>query len=248
MRHVNILEKLDFNNFKVSVKSSDVLTCITAYQLLASAIEQPLHLGITESGGMVNGTVKSAIGIGLLLCKGIGDTLRVSLAADPINEVKVGFHILQALNIRKRGVNFIACPTCSRQEFDVINVIKTLESRLEDVTTPMDISIIGCMVNGIGEAEKADIGVSGHRNKRMAKINVEQNQFEEALLYLNKALVLAEDSNLKSLIALRKARLMLQQNETKNAENILNNITHPGWKELALYILNHDMHFKKLKS
>lgn len=165
MRHVNILEKLDFNNFKVSVKSSDVLTCITAYQLLASAIEQPLHLGITESGGMVNGTVKSAIGIGLLLCKGIGDTLRVSLAADPINEVKVGFHILQALNIRKRGVNFIACPTCSRQEFDVINVIKTLESRLEDVTTPMDISIIGCMVNGIGEAEKADIGVSGHRNK-----------------------------------------------------------------------------------
>ncbi|AFA41023.1 1-hydroxy-2-methyl-2-(E)-butenyl 4-diphosphate synthase [Wigglesworthia glossinidia endosymbiont of Glossina morsitans morsitans (Yale colony)] len=165
MRHVNILEKLDFNNFKVSVKSSDVLTCISAYQLLASAIEQPLHLGITESGSLTNGTVKSAIGIGLLLFSGIGDTLRVSLAADPVNEIKVGFHILQALNIRKRGINFIACPTCSRQEFDVIKVINTLESRLEDITTPMDVSIIGCMVNGIGEAEKSDIGISGYRNK-----------------------------------------------------------------------------------
>uniref|UniRef100_A0A1A9UKH9 4-hydroxy-3-methylbut-2-en-1-yl diphosphate synthase n=1 Tax=Glossina austeni TaxID=7395 RepID=A0A1A9UKH9_GLOAU len=171
MRHVNILDKLNFSNFKVSVKSSDVLTCIKAYQLLASSIEQPLHLGITESGSIMNGTVKSAIGIGLLLYLGIGDTLRVSLASDPINEVKIGFHILQALNIRKRGINFIACPTCARQEFDVINVINTLESRLDDITTPMDVSIIGCMVNGIGEAKKADIGISGYRNKSIVYEN-----------------------------------------------------------------------------
>uniref|UniRef100_A0A1B0C617 4-hydroxy-3-methylbut-2-en-1-yl diphosphate synthase n=1 Tax=Glossina palpalis gambiensis TaxID=67801 RepID=A0A1B0C617_9MUSC len=165
MRHVNILNKLNFNNFKVSVKSSDVFTCVKAYQLLSNEIEQPLHLGITESGSIINGSIKSAIGIGLLLYKGIGDTLRVSLAADPIHEVKVGFNILQALNIRKRGINFIACPTCSRQEFDVIKIINTLEDRLEDITTPMDVSIIGCMVNGIGEAKKSDIGISGYRNK-----------------------------------------------------------------------------------
>ncbi|BAC24719.1 gcpE [Wigglesworthia glossinidia endosymbiont of Glossina brevipalpis] len=165
MRHVNILEKLNFDMFKVSVKSSDVLTCVQSYKLLASKIDQPLHLGITESGSMLHGSIKSSIGIGLLLSEGIGDTLRVSLAADPIEEVKVGFSILRSLNIRKRGINFIACPTCSRQEFDVINVVNVLEKRLEDVITPMNVSVIGCMVNGLGEANRADIGISGSRNK-----------------------------------------------------------------------------------
>lgn len=164
MRHVDILDRNDFQNFKVSVKASDVFLAVESYRLLATQIEQPLHLGITEAGGLRAGSVKSAIGIGMLLAEGIGDTLRVSLAADPVEEVKVGFEILKSLRIRSRGINFIACPTCSRQEFDVINTVNELEQRLEDIITPMDVSIIGCVVNGPGEALVSTLGVAGGKN------------------------------------------------------------------------------------
>ncbi|QIQ20745.1 flavodoxin-dependent (E)-4-hydroxy-3-methylbut-2-enyl-diphosphate synthase [Zophobihabitans entericus] len=165
LRHVEILDRLNFDQFKVSVKASDVFTAVEAYRILAKQIKQPLHLGITEAGGARSGAVKSAIGLGLLLSEGIGDTLRVSLAADPTEEVKVGFDILKSLRIRSRGINFIACPTCSRQEFDVIGTVNELERRLEDIITPMDVSIIGCVVNGPGEALASTLGVAGGHNK-----------------------------------------------------------------------------------
>ncbi|WP_159566907.1 flavodoxin-dependent (E)-4-hydroxy-3-methylbut-2-enyl-diphosphate synthase [Budvicia diplopodorum] len=165
LRHVEILDRLNFDNFKISVKASDVFLAVQSYRLLAKQIIQPLHLGITEAGGARSGSVKSAIGLGMLLAEGIGDTLRISLAADPVEEVKVGFDILKALRIRSRGINFIACPTCSRQEFDVIGTVNALEQRLEDIITPMDVSIIGCVVNGPGEALISDIGVTGGHKK-----------------------------------------------------------------------------------
>ncbi|MEZ7861259.1 MAG: flavodoxin-dependent (E)-4-hydroxy-3-methylbut-2-enyl-diphosphate synthase [Aeromonadaceae bacterium] len=165
MRHVDILNRLNFDQFKVSVKASDVFLAVGAYRLLAQQIEQPLHLGITEAGGQRAGSVKSAIGLGMLLAEGIGDTLRVSLAADPVEEVKVGFDILKSLRIRSRGINFIACPSCSRQEFDVIGTVNALEQRLEDITTPIDVSIIGCVVNGPGEALVSDLGLAGANKK-----------------------------------------------------------------------------------
>ena len=165
MRHVDILDRNNFPDFKISVKASDVALAVESYLLLAKQIEQPLHLGITEAGGLRAGSVKSAIGIGMLLARGIGDTLRVSLAADPVEEVKVGFDILKSLRIRSRGINFIACPTCSRQEFDVINTVNALEQRLEDIITPLDVSIIGCVVNGPGEALVSNLGVAGGKSK-----------------------------------------------------------------------------------
>lgn len=165
MRHVDILDRLNFDQFKVSVKASDVFLAVQSYRLLASRIDQPLHLGITEAGGARSGSVKSAIGLGMLLSEGIGDTLRISLAADPVEEVKVGFDILKSLRIRSRGINFIACPTCSRQEFDVIGTVNALEQRLEDIITPMDVSIIGCVVNGPGEALLSTLGVTGGNKK-----------------------------------------------------------------------------------
>ena len=161
MRHVAILEKFNYPEFKVSVKASDVFMAVEAYRLLAREIEQPLHLGITEAGGLRGGTVKSAVGLGMLLMDGIGDTIRISLAADPVEEVKVGFEILKSLKLRTNGINFIACPSCSRQNFDVIATMNTLEQRLEDVRTPMDVAVIGCIVNGPGEAREADIGLTG---------------------------------------------------------------------------------------
>ncbi|QHJ13521.1 4-hydroxy-3-methylbut-2-en-1-yl diphosphate synthase (flavodoxin) [Paraglaciecola mesophila] len=164
MRHVDILDKLNFDQFKVSVKASDVFLAVGAYRALAKKIDQPLHLGITEAGGFRAGAVKSAVGLGMLLAEGIGDTIRISLAADPVEEIKVGFDILKSLRIRSRGINFIACPSCSRQEFDVISTVNALESRLEDLLTPMDVSIIGCVVNGPGEAEVSDLGLTGARN------------------------------------------------------------------------------------
>ena len=164
MRHVDILDKLNFDQFKVSVKASDVFLAVGAYRKLATQIDQPLHLGITEAGGFRAGAVKSSVGLGMLLADGIGDTIRISLAADPVEEIKVGFDILKSLRIRSRGINFIACPSCSRQEFDVIGTVNALEERLEDVLTPMDVSIIGCVVNGPGEAEVSDLGLTGARN------------------------------------------------------------------------------------
>ncbi|QSV13516.1 flavodoxin-dependent (E)-4-hydroxy-3-methylbut-2-enyl-diphosphate synthase [Photobacterium ganghwense] len=165
MRHVDILDRLNFDQFKVSVKASDVFLAVESYRMLAKQINQPLHLGITEAGGARAGSVKSAVGLGMLLAEGIGDTLRISLAADPVEEVKVGYDILKSLRIRSRGINFIACPTCSRQEFDVIGTVNELEQRLEDITIPMDVSVIGCVVNGPGEAEVSHLGVAGGNRK-----------------------------------------------------------------------------------
>lgn len=161
MRHVDILDKFNYPEFKVSVKASGVFMAVAAYRLLAKQIEQPLHIGITEAGGLRGGTVKSAVGLGMLLMDGIGDTLRVSLAADPVEEVKVGFDILKSLKLRANGINFIACPSCSRQNFDVVGTMNVLEQRLEDIRTPMDVAVIGCIVNGPGEAREADVGLTG---------------------------------------------------------------------------------------
>ncbi|GLQ32051.1 flavodoxin-dependent (E)-4-hydroxy-3-methylbut-2-enyl-diphosphate synthase [Litoribrevibacter albus] len=160
-RHIDILDKLDFQNYKVSLKASEVFMTVDAYRKIAGQIEQPLHLGITEAGGFRNGTVKSAVGLGILLMDGIGDTIRVSLASDPVNEIKVGYDILKSLKLRTRGINFIACPSCSRQTYDVINTMNELETRLEDIVVPMDVAVIGCIVNGPGEAKEADVGLTG---------------------------------------------------------------------------------------
>ena len=161
MRHIDILDRHNFDNYKLSLKASDVFMTVSAYRILASQIDQPLHLGITEAGGLRSGAVKSSVGLGLLLSEGIGDTIRVSLAADPVEEIKVGYDILKSLGLRQRGINFIACPSCSRQQFDVIKTVNELESRLEDVSESMDVAIIGCVVNGPGEAKEADIGLTG---------------------------------------------------------------------------------------
>jgi (E)-4-hydroxy-3-methylbut-2-enyl-diphosphate synthase len=161
LHHVDILDRFNYPDFKVSVKASEVFMAVAAYRLLAKQIDQPLHLGITEAGGLRGGTVKSAVGLGMLLMDGIGDTIRVSLAADPVEEVKVGFEILKSLKLRANGINFIACPSCSRQNFDVISTMNTLEQRLEDIRTPMDVAVIGCIVNGPGEAREADVGLTG---------------------------------------------------------------------------------------
>ena len=159
--HIRILQDHDFHEFKISVKASDVFMAAAAYQQLAEATDAPIHLGITEAGGLMSGTIKSAIGMGNLLWMGIGDTLRVSLSADPVEEVKVGFEMLKSLGLRHRGVNIISCPSCARQGFDVIKTVEALEKRLEHIKTPMSLSIIGCVVNGPGEALMTDVGFTG---------------------------------------------------------------------------------------
>ncbi len=159
--HIKLLQDNDFHEFKISCKASDVFLAASAYQQLAAATDAPIHLGITEAGGLISGTVKSAIGLGSLLWFGIGDTIRVSLSADPVEEVKVGFEILKSLGLRTRGVQIISCPSCARQGFDVIRTVEALEQRLEHIKTPMSLSIIGCVVNGPGEALMTDIGFTG---------------------------------------------------------------------------------------
>ena len=161
LRHIDILDKLNFVDFKVSLKASEIFMTVAAYRQLATQIDQPLHLGITEAGGYRSGTVKSAIGLGMLLAEGIGDTIRVSLAAEPVEEIKVGFDILKSLHLRQKGINLIACPSCSRQNFDVINTVNELEARLEDIVQPLTVAVIGCVVNGPGEARDADVGITG---------------------------------------------------------------------------------------
>ncbi len=161
MDHIKILQDNDFHEFKISCKASDVFMAAAAYQQLAEATDAPIHLGITEAGGLISGTVKSAIGMGNLLWMGIGDTIRVSLSADPVEEVKMGFEILKSLGLRHRGVNIISCPSCARQGFDVIKTVEALEKRLEHIKTPMSLSIIGCVVNGPGEALMTDVGFTG---------------------------------------------------------------------------------------
>lgn len=161
MEHARILEDNDFHDFKISVKASDVFLAVAAYHGLAEATDYPLHLGITEAGGLRGGTVKSAIGIGSLLWAGIGDTIRVSLSAEPVEEVKAGFEILKSLGLRHRGVRIVSCPSCARQAFPVIKTVEVLEERLAHIHTPMSLSIIGCVVNGPGEARETDIGLTG---------------------------------------------------------------------------------------
>src|SRR6267142_5521440 len=162
--HARILEDNDFFEFKISVKASDVFLAVAAYQGLSEACDYPLHLGITEAGGLRSGTVKSSIGMGMLLWAGIGDTIRVSLSADPVEEVKAGFEMLKALNLRRRGVTVISCPSCARQQFEVIKTVERLEERLAHITTPLTVSVIGCVVNGPGEARETDIGFTGGGN------------------------------------------------------------------------------------
>ena len=161
IRNIQVLQDKDFHNFKISVKSSDVFLSIAAYRQLSKITDYPLHLGITEAGSFVSGSIKSSIGLGTLLLDGIGDTIRVSLSDDPIQEVKIGNEILKSLNLRNRGVKIISCPSCARQAFQVIDTVKKLEERLSHIKTPMTLSIIGCVVNGPGEAAMTDIGITG---------------------------------------------------------------------------------------
>ena len=171
LSHINILKRLNFEDFKLSMKASDVQMTVESYRKISELIDQPLHLGITEAGGFRSGTVKSAMGLGSLLMDGIGDTLRISLASDPVDEVKVGWDILRGLKIRSRGINFIACPSCSRMNFDVIGTMNKLESRLEDIKENIDVAVIGCYVNGPGESKHTDIGVTGGSPKNLIYVN-----------------------------------------------------------------------------
>lgn len=207
LTQIDILNKLDFQDFKISLKSSEIFMTLEAYRKLASQIEQPFHLGITEAGGLRSGTVKSAIGLGALLMDGIGDTIRISLAADPVEEVKVGFDILKSLGLRHKGVNLVACPSCSRQNFDVIGVVNELESRLEDIITPIDVAVIGCIVNGPGEAKVAEIGLTGASPNNLAYIEgvpdhkVNNENLVDELESMIRKRVAAKDAAQKDIIA-----------------------------------------------
>lgn len=177
LRNIKLIEDNNFNNIKVSVKSSDVFLSVAAYRQLSQKTDYPLHLGITESGSFVPGSVKSSIGLGILLLEGIGDTIRVSLSDDPVQEIKIGNEILKSLNLRSRGVTIISCPSCARQGFDVINTVKKLEEKLSHIKTPITLSIIGCVVNGPGEASQTEIGITGGGNgSSMLYINGLQNK------------------------------------------------------------------------
>ncbi|GGB33525.1 4-hydroxy-3-methylbut-2-en-1-yl diphosphate synthase (flavodoxin) [Tistrella bauzanensis] len=171
LNHIRILEDNDFFETKISVKASDVFLAVAAYQGLAEACDYPLHLGITEAGGLRAGTVKSAVGLGMLLWAGIGDTVRVSLSADPVEEVKVGYDILKSLGLRRRGVTIVSCPSCARQRFQVIDTVTRLEDRLSHITVPISLSVIGCVVNGPGEARETEIGVTGGGGHHLVYIN-----------------------------------------------------------------------------
>ena len=171
LTQIDTLDQLDFHEFKISLKASEIFMTLQACRELARQVDQPFHLGITEAGGQRSGTVKSSIGLGSLLMEGIGDTIRVSLASDPVEEVKVGSDLLKALGLRHRGVNLVACPSCSRQNFDVISVVNELETRLEDIIEPIDVAIIGCIVNGPGEAKGAEIGLTGASPKNLVYVD-----------------------------------------------------------------------------
>jgi len=175
MNHIRILEDHDFREFKISCKASDPFLAVAAYQGLAEACDYPLHLGVTEAGGLLTGTIKSSIGMGSLLWAGIGDTIRVSLSADPVEEIKVGFEILKSLGLRHRGVNVISCPSCARQEYQVIPTVEELEKRLAHISTPMSLSVIGCVVNGPGEARETDIGLTGGGSGHQIYLNGEKH-------------------------------------------------------------------------
>ena len=207
LTQVDILDKLNFQDFKISLKASEILMTLVAYRSLATQIDNPFHLGITEAGGLRSGTVKSAIGLGALLMEGIGDTIRVSLAADPVEEVKVGFDILKSLGLRHKGVNLVACPSCSRQNFDVIDVVNELESRLEDITTPIDVAVIGCIVNGPGEAKVAEVGLTGASPNNLAYVEgvphhkIKNEQLVDELETMVRERVAAKEAAQKDIIA-----------------------------------------------
>jgi (E)-4-hydroxy-3-methylbut-2-enyl-diphosphate synthase len=165
MRHVRILEDLDFLDMKISIKASDVPTTVDAYRLMSKTARYPLHIGVTEAGTLFSGTVKSSVGLGILLAEGIGDTMRVSLTADPVEEVRVAWEMLKALKLRERGINIISCPTCGRTQIDVIGLAQEVERRLSHVTKPLDVAVMGCIVNGPGEALRADIGIAGGKGR-----------------------------------------------------------------------------------
>jgi len=213
MRHVEILDGMNFHNFKLSLKASDIFMAVAAYRKIATMIDNPLHLGITEAGGLRGGTVKSSIGLGLLLMDGIGDTLRVSLAADPVEEVKVGWDMLKSLKLRSKGINFIACPSCSRQNFDVIKTMNSLETRLEDITTPMDVAVIGCIVNGPGEAKEVDLGLTGGTPNNLIYIDGQPSQ------KLPQENLVDELEHLIRTKATKKAELIAEQEENLIAKS-----------------------------
>ena len=164
LRNIKLMEKFGFYDLVISLKAPDVLRTVKAYEVLSKKVNYPLHLGITEAGGKLSGTIKSAVGIGYLLQKGIGDTIRVSLSADPVEEVKVGWEILKSLGLRERGVKIVSCPTCARSEIDVIKIAKRIEEMTKDVKKPLKIAVMGCLVNGLGEAREADLGIVGVKN------------------------------------------------------------------------------------
>lgn len=193
LRHVEILENMNFDDIVISLKSSDVLSCIHSYKLIAQKVDYPLHLGITEAGTLLTGTIKSSVGLGVLLYEGIGDTIRVSLTGEPLDEVKVGFEILKSLNLREHGINFISCPTCGRTQINLINIAKELQEKLAYIKKPLKVAVMGCVVNGPGEAREADIGIAGG-NKRVAifkkgeiiKTVPEENAVSELIEEINK--------------------------------------------------------------
>lgn len=207
LTQIDILDKLNFQDFKISLKASEIFMTLAAYRSLATQIDNPFHLGITEAGGLRSGTVKSAIGLGALLMEGIGDTIRVSLAADPVEEIKVGFDILKSLGLRHKGVNLVACPSCSRQNFDVIGVVNELESRLEDITTPIDVAVIGCIVNGPGEAKVAEVGLTGASPNNLAYVEgvphhkIKNEQLVDELETMVRERVAAKEAAQKDIIA-----------------------------------------------
>tara|TARA_B100001741_G_C16549157_1_gene598395 strand:- start:142 stop:1251 length:1110 start_codon:yes stop_codon:yes gene_type:complete len=198
LRNIKILEDQNFTNLKVSVKSSDVFLSISAYRQLSDKIDYPLHLGITEAGSFIPGSIKSSIGLGTLLLEGIGDTIRVSLSDDPVKEVQIGNEILKSLNLKQRGVKIISCPSCARQGFDVIKTVKTLEDRLSHIKTPITLSIIGCVVNGPGEASLTDFGVTGGgNNNHMLYLNGEQMKKISTKEMIDKVIGLIEKKELE---------------------------------------------------
>ena len=210
LNHVDILQSLNFNEFKLSIKASDVFLTIDSYRKISTMIDQPLHLGITEAGGFRSGTVKSSVGLGMLLMEGIGDTLRVSLASEPENEIKVGFDILKSLKLRSRGINFIACPSCSRMNFDVIGTMNELEARLEDVSEDLDVAVIGCYVNGPGESKHVALGVTGASPKNLIYIDgkpdhkIESKDLVDHLETLIREKIKKLNQNVSSVIARSK--------------------------------------------
>ena len=194
LRNIRIIEDMDFSNFKISVKSSDVFLSIAAYKLLSEKTDYPLHLGITEAGSYLPGSIKTSIGFGSLLLDGIGDTIRVSLSDDPVEEIKVGNEILKSLNLRNRGVRIISCPSCARQAFQVIETVKQLEKKLSHIKKPITLSIIGCVVNGPGEAKQTEIGITGGgKDNHMLYLNGLETEKVATKDMINKIVTLVEE-------------------------------------------------------